>query len=145
MAYSKIKKDGTPALPTKHKTDRRKGYKVEIGEFIRITNNYLRECEESKKTPLLIELAQRLGIDEETLWGYRKNRVYANVIKRVDEIAHIGWIRLAELKNKPIFPMFMLKAKYDYVEKQYQKVDFNVSGQLGVVQMPIKKPKVNVN
>ena len=45
-------------------------------------------------------------------------------------------------ENKPVFSMFLLKAKHGYIESQYQKVDLNVSGSLAVVQMPSKKPKI---
>ena len=41
--------------------------------------------------------------------------------------------------------MFLLKSKFGYIEAQYQKVDLNVSGQLGLIVMPPKQPRLKGN
>lgn len=136
MAYRKIKKDGTKAKPTK-------ANKIPLGEFIVKVNEYISDCDRNKQIPLIGELAWYLGISRDTLENYRKNSKYVGIIKRVDEMMENGLLRKGINENKPVFPMFLLKSKFGYVEAQYQKVDLNVHGQLGIVQMPSKKPKVS--
>ena len=137
MAYSKIKKDGTPAIISGQPK------KVGIDDFIRRTNDYLAECEKNKHIPLYQELALLLNIDPDTLTRYAKTPRYREVLKRVDKLTEVGLINKGLNENKPVFSMFLLKAKHGYIESQYQKVDLNVSGLLAVVQMPAKKPKIS--
>ena len=139
MAYKKVKNDGTPALKSAQKK------MPEFKDFVLICNDYLKACTDTKKVPLLQELALLLGVERETLWKYRQKSPYGNVIKRIDEMTEIALLNKGISENKPVFTMFLLKSKYGYVEQQYQKVDLNVHGQLGVIQMPGKKPKVSGN
>lgn len=131
MAYSKIKKNGELSKPSKPKN-------ITLDVFTRIANGYIQTCIDKKQIPHTIELAWLLGISQSALNYYRKKPAYLGIIKRIDEMTEIGLINKGLNDNKPVFSMFLLKAKYGYVEQQYQKVDFNVSGQIGVVQMPKK-------
>jgi hypothetical protein len=83
-------------------------------------------------------VAWKVGLSRQALDEYRKKPGYGDVIKRVDEIQENFLINKGINENKPVFSMFLLKAKHGYVEQQYQKIDMNVSGHLGVVQMPSK-------
>lgn len=146
MAYRKIKKDGTKAKETNPVNKaKRTDAKVKLDDFIRITNEYIKVCEVNDDPPMIGELALLLGISRETLNNYRKKSVYRDVLKRIDEISENYWVKRGNKSNKPLFSMFMLKSKHGYVEAQYQKVDLNVHGNLGVVEMPKKKPKISGN
>jgi hypothetical protein len=138
MPYRKIKLDGTPAKATLQKTQyqhRGKQKKVDINTFIGTTNRYLLECEEKGLVPLHKELALLLGIDDTTMSRYAHNPAYANVLKRVKSLEELGWQRYAEKTNKPIFPIFMLKAQHGYIEQQ--RLDLTSGGQLlGTIQLP---------
>ena len=73
MPYRKIKKDGTPALSTKPKKPAHRPLKVAEADLIRITNDYIKDCQDKKLIPLRQELALILGIDTDTLNRYSKS------------------------------------------------------------------------
>ena len=134
MAYRKIKKDGKPAQASRP-------LKLDDETFIRITNEYIKHCQDAKIVPLKQELAIMLGISEDTLARYSKLSRRAELIKRVEKLSELGWVRYAETTNKPIFPIFMLKAQHGYIEQQYSKTDINITGLGGLIQLPPKKSK----
>ncbi len=138
MAYSKIKKDGTPSKPAKHKP-------ISVDEFTKVTGEYMNRCEDKKQVPLLSELASILGISKTGLENYRQKSAYVGLLRKFDDLAETMLIHKGLDGSKPMFPMFLLKSKYGYIEAQYQKIDMNVHGNLGVVQMPQKKPKISAN
>jgi len=146
MAYRKIRKDGKPAKETNPANKaKRTDAKVKLEDFVRIANEYVKYCTDNNKPYLLTELSVLLGISRDTLLNYRQKPAYAAVIKRIDEMSENYWIKRGNEGNKPLFSMFMLKAKHNYIEAQYQKVDLNVHGNLGSVVMPQKKPKISAN
>ena len=117
--------------------------KVPYEEFKQITESYLDDCKSQNKIPFQQELALKLGIAKSTLSeGYSKKPLYAELIKRVSQLTEIGLLQKGLYENKPVFPMFLLKSKFGYIEQQYQKVDLNLSGELCIVEMPPKKPRV---
>ena len=116
--------------------------KVQLENFVRIVNEYIKDCDTKNKPPLLGELCLVLNIDRETLRRYRQKSAYCGIIKRIDEMSENYWIKRGNEGNKPIFAMFMLKSKHGYIEQQYSKVEMAVSGSMAVIQMPSKKPKI---
>ncbi len=113
-----------------------------LSDFVRITNFYVKECDTKNRIPLLGELALLCGVDTDTLGKYRQKPKYGGIIKRIDQMQENALLNKGLNENKPVFSIFLLKAKHGYIESQYQKVDLNVSGQLAVVQMPAKKTKI---
>src|SRR6185369_3149752 len=107
-------------------------------EVIQKANEYLRECNEYKKIPLIAEFEYKLGISESTLLKYRENPTCAKAIKRVDKAQEVALVRKGIDENKPVFPIFLLKSKHSYVEQQ--KLDVTSNGaQVGVVMLPERK------
>lgn len=112
--------------------------KVAIGVFQDAVREYLAECEATKQVPFLGVLAQRLDIDAGTLSRYAQFSQYAEYIKKVQQASENGLINKGLNDNKPVFPIFLLKAKFGYIEQQ--KVDLTSNGEtLGVVQLPARK------
>ncbi len=136
MAYRKIKKNGEAAKPTLGKG---KQPKVSLDVFTKVTNEYLEYCEKNKQIPLIKKLAVLLGIDTDTLVNYRKKPHYSAILKRIDDLTEIALLEKGINENKPVFPMFLLKSKFGYVEQQYVKADVSLSGSLGFSPLPSKK------
>lgn len=118
---------------TKKKTGRPLKYSAH--NFKTAIDAYLKKCDETGEIPLMVEFCTINGFSESTLKSYRERPAYQADIKRLDEASHIGWIRLAERTNKPIFPIFMLKAKFGYIEQEKSGVQININGQ-GVIALP---------
>jgi len=111
--------------------------KVAIDNFIKAIDDYLQECEDKKQVPFLSVLAQKLDIDAGTLGRYQRHAEYARHIKRVQRATENGLIQKGLNDNKPVFPIFLLKSKFGYIEQQ--KVDLTSNGEtLGVVQLPTR-------
>lgn len=114
--------------------------KVAIGVFQQAAEEYLAECKAQKKVPFLSMFAEKLDIDDTTLSRYAHFAEYAKCIKKIKLASENALIYKALSENKPIFPIFLLKSKFGYIEQQ--KLDITSDGQaLGVVQLPARTHK----
>lgn len=114
--------------------------KIAIDVFRDGTAAYLLECKTKKNVPFLSGLAEYLDIDYSTLNRYVQNASYARYIKKVQLASENGLINKGLNENKPVFPIFLLKAKFGYIEQQ--KMDITSNGEtLGIVALPERKAK----
>lgn len=109
--------------------------KIDLATFKRLADEYLEECKQNSRTPLLTGYALKLGISKDTLTDYSKRSHYSEVVKRLDLITETMIQTKVLDDNKPVGGIFLLKAKFGYIEQQ--KLDLTSNGQtLGVVQLP---------
>jgi len=112
--------------------------KIAIEPFIKAVEDYLAECKANKTVPLLLELAERLDISDDTLTRYVQNSTYNEYIKKVRRATEKALINKGLNENKPVMSIFLLKSKFGYIEQQ--KLDLTSNGEtLGVIAMPAKK------
>lgn len=111
--------------------------KVSVAKFIEGTEAYLQKCEETRRVPFLGELAYKLGISADTMSRYAQQPSYAETIKKVKQATENGLIDRGLNDNKPVFPIFLLKARFGYVETTRQDITSN-GETLGVVQLPTR-------
>jgi hypothetical protein len=116
----------------------RKGQtKVTPAQLTAKATEYLEDCKKNNRVPLLIEFAYNLDISRDTLWKYQEIPSLADPLKKVEEAQEIALISKGLNDNKPVFPIFMLKAKHKWVEQQ--KVDITSGGEaVGIVMLPSK-------
>lgn len=109
--------------------------KIAIDNFKDGVKAYLAECKLKKNVPFLSGLAEYLDIAMDTLSRYEQNSSYRVHIKKVRLASENGLINKGLNENKPVFPIFLLKAKFGYIEQQ--KVDLTSNGEtLGVIALP---------
>lgn len=106
---------------------------VDLKRFNDVTQEYVKECTELKKIPFLTGLALKLGISKEAMNDYAKRPHYDKIIKSVDLLTETMVLDKGLTENKPVFPIFLLKAKFGYQEAA-QRVDLTVNP--GVVTLP---------
>lgn len=112
--------------------------KLSSTDFKRISEEYLAECKETGQIPFLGELAVRCGVSADTVTEYSKSPLYSPVVKRVKQHTENGLIRKGLNENKPVFPIFLLKSLFSYVEAN--KLDITSNGEtLGVIELPQRK------
>lgn len=100
---------------------------------------YLGEMKEKRRVPLYKEFALRLGIHPDTLTQYETRDVYDKLLVELKQAQEVGLQRKLLDDNKPVGSIFMLKAIHGY--KEASDLNVNVSGELGVVQLPQKLSK----
>lgn len=91
--------------------------KIQPTEFKNRIEKYLKECKEKDIVPLQLEFALLNGIDDETVSRYRLKREYSGALKRLNEFGEVHLQRKLEKTNQ-VAPMFLLKAKYGYSDRQ---------------------------
>lgn len=110
--------------------------KLDLGEFERITNEYLEECKRENKMPFLTALAMRLGVDEDTITQYGKREGFASVVKRVKDTTKIWLQEKLSNTDKPLINHIFL-AKAIAGLRDNSNLDITSDGKpLGVVLLP---------
>ncbi len=129
ITASRAGKETNIILP-KNKGGRPKG-STKLGEtkFKELIAGYIGKCTEEKKIPLLKEFCLFAGIDDNTLHSYRSRDGYKEAIKRLDTVQEVALVRRGIEDNKPVFPIFMLKAQHGY--RDSDKVDTAIQINIG--------------
>lgn len=109
--------------------------KIQPSVLSKLVDEYLEYCETNKVVPLLQEFALKANVSTDALREYAQKPKYSKALKRLEELSHLGWIRKAERENKPVFSIFMLKSRWNYVEAT--RLDVTSNGEtVGVIQLP---------
>lgn len=114
-------------------------YKLTPKQLKEGIEDFLEICKKDNRIPLVASLCLFLKINDDTLSEYRKNPKYAAIVKRYDLEYEQAVLRKGLEENKPVMPIFLLKAKFNY--RETANLDITSNGQaLGVVQLPPKNP-----
>jgi hypothetical protein len=109
--------------------------KIKPTEINKKVDAFIEASKRGECTPTMEGLALFLGIAKVTLYEYLKKPVYANALKKAELYIETYLQNKLLVDNKPVGAIFMLKAKFGYIEQQ--KVDLTSNGQtMGVVQIP---------
>jgi hypothetical protein len=81
--------------------------------------SYLEKCRKENSIPLLLELAQELDVNKDTITEWQKLPEYSVSLKRVKDASELWMVKGVANEGKPIGKMFLLKANHGYVEKQH--------------------------
>jgi hypothetical protein len=115
--------------------------KVSPERFKQVADDYLEYCKANKQIPLLAKFEFELDISDDTLIKYRKNPAFARSIKKVEKAQEIALLEHGINENKPVFPIFLLKAKHGFQEAA-TKLDITAHNS-GVVQLPPRETPLN--
>lgn len=114
--------------------------KVSPAIFAKKADDYIAKCELEKGIPLLMEFAYLLDIGDDTLRKYGDSPSYSKALKKVEKAQEIALVKYGITSNKPVFSIFLLKAKHGY--KDMNNIDFTSNGEtIGVVQLPARQAK----
>jgi len=103
-------------------------------EFDMLVDAYIHECRMTREPVNTVDLALYLGFNSKTsLYDYGTNKGFEEFtasVKRARALVEASYLRRT-LKGEGAGPIFLLKASYNYVDRQV--VDVNATGEIKVV------------
>lgn len=106
-------------------------------KFRSMIEEYLADCMVNKKVPTITGFCVFANVTGDNVVSYRQMPKFAVAIKKLDIHCENGLVDKVINDNKPVGGIFLLKAKYGYIEQQ--RIDITSGGEaLGVVALPSK-------
>jgi|SRR5579872_5617310 len=116
-------------------------WRLSAEAFKRHAQEYIKECADKNRVPLISEWVQRLGLTKRQFKDFEDRYSYKEAIERVKEAQEVGLSRKLLDENKPVGSIFLLKSLHNYDDRA--GINVNINGDLGVVQLPAKTAKLD--
>jgi hypothetical protein len=109
--------------------------KITAIKFEELLEGYITKRQTEGKPVLMTDFCVYAGISADTLTNYEQSPAYVGTVKKLRLYAENDIVNKALNENKPIFPIFLLKSRFGYIEQQ--KLDLTSNGEtLGVIALP---------
>lgn len=114
--------------------------KLQPQQLSELLTAYIAKQKASRKAVLITDFCIFADISLETLTEYGKSQRFAAIVKKLRLHAENALNDKLLNDNKPVGAIFLLKARFGYIEQQ--KLDITSNGEtLGVVQLPARQSK----